>query len=359
MTSASPRKVSRKSGDSTPSSDAGGGALTIVSTPSSTSSPLSTSPTSAPSSSMIPRKPLFILGPAPAKVGDEMDDSSRLQMTMASSPPRSLLSTSPSGVQRHHLLTYHEHHLIPYADWQVILYNDHNGQLVLWNQDDRRAVVERLRPEGRRSGRRGSNIAEESGDLCPACGQTLPFPRTHYTSRPGRPHGSESFMTEEYFRLLQSSSSFRTSDDDDPSRIADVLGDTSFDDFRDAQRSRGPIRLRPPPSMTTPQPSSTESSQTSSSTSSNTANAASDGASGNTNANSNGLSEKSFNQGYYEKFFVEVKKLGRGQRGSVFLVQHVLDSVYLGDYAVKSIPVGVSHSWLVRQLQEVHLLERL
>ena len=63
------------------------------------------------------------------------------------------------------------------------------------------------------------------------------------------------------------------------------------------------------------------------------------------------LSKSSFNQGYYEKFFIEIKKLGRGQRGSVFLVQHVLDSIYLGDYAAKSIPIGISHSWLVRQLQ--------
>jgi serine/threonine protein kinase len=71
------------------------------------------------------------------------------------------------------------------------------------------------------------------------------------------------------------------------------------------------------------------------------------------------LSASAFNQGYYERFFIETRKLGRGLRGSVFLVKHVLDSVYLGDYAVKSIPIGVSHKWLVRQLQEVHLLEKL
>ncbi|KAJ3126629.1 putative serine/threonine-protein kinase iks1 [Physocladia obscura] len=80
---------------------------------------------------------------------------------------------------------------------------------------------------------------------------------------------------------------------------------------------------------------------------------------GSSNSNTNTLSESCFNQGYYDRFFVEIKKLGRGLRGSVFLVQHVLDTVFLGEYAVKSIPVGASHSWLVRQLQEVHLLERL
>nr|KAJ3423202.1 putative serine/threonine-protein kinase iks1 [Polyrhizophydium stewartii] len=71
------------------------------------------------------------------------------------------------------------------------------------------------------------------------------------------------------------------------------------------------------------------------------------------------LDARSFNQGYYDRFFVEERKLGRGQRGSVFLCQHVLDKVPLGQFAVKAIPVGTSHTWLVRMLKEVHLLERL
>ncbi|KAJ3309563.1 putative serine/threonine-protein kinase iks1 [Boothiomyces sp. JEL0838] len=68
---------------------------------------------------------------------------------------------------------------------------------------------------------------------------------------------------------------------------------------------------------------------------------------------------QSFNQGYYDKFFVEQKKLGRGQRGSVFLAQHVLQGVNIGMFAVKAIPVGESHSWLVRMLKEVTLLGKL
>ena len=69
--------------------------------------------------------------------------------------------------------------------------------------------------------------------------------------------------------------------------------------------------------------------------------------------------EDSFNQGYYDRFFVEEKKLGRGQRGSVYLVQHVIDGIPLGQYAVKTIPCGESHSFLSRMLQEVNLLESL
>ncbi|KAI8908956.1 kinase-like domain-containing protein [Gorgonomyces haynaldii] len=71
------------------------------------------------------------------------------------------------------------------------------------------------------------------------------------------------------------------------------------------------------------------------------------------------VDSQSFNQGYYDRFFVEQKKLGRGQRGNVFLCQHVLDRVVLGEFAIKAIPVGASHQWLVRMLKEVRLLERL
>ncbi|OBZ88361.1 putative serine/threonine-protein kinase iksA [Choanephora cucurbitarum] len=71
------------------------------------------------------------------------------------------------------------------------------------------------------------------------------------------------------------------------------------------------------------------------------------------------LNENAFNQGYYANFFVEVNKLGKGFRGSVFLCEHVLDGVKLGKYAVKKVAIGNNHPWLVRMLREVHLLERL
>ena len=46
------------------------------------------------------------------------------------------------------------------------------------------------------------------------------------------------------------------------------------------------------------------------------------------------------NQGYYERFFVELAKLGRGARGTVFLCQHVLHGHALGKYAIKKVPIG-------------------
>lgn len=72
-----------------------------------------------------------------------------------------------------------------------------------------------------------------------------------------------------------------------------------------------------------------------------------------------GLHRRSFNNGYYSRFFVEERKLGSGGVGGVYLTHHVLDSVRLGTYAVKKIPVGNSRSWLLQVLKEVRALEGL
>ncbi|KAI8814495.1 hypothetical protein BJ742DRAFT_766314 [Cladochytrium replicatum] len=47
------------------------------------------------------------------------------------------------------------------------------------------------------------------------------------------------------------------------------------------------------------------------------------------------LLSAAFNQGYYSHFFIEQRKLGRGHRGSVFLYQHILDHIVLGERAIK------------------------
>ncbi|CAO3592796.1 unnamed protein product [Absidia cylindrospora] len=43
----------------------------------------------------------------------------------------------------------------------------------------------------------------------------------------------------------------------------------------------------------------------------------------------------------------------------VYLCEHTLDGVKLGKYAVKKVAIGNNHTWLVKMLREVHLLERL
>ncbi|KAF8223462.1 kinase-like protein [Tricholoma matsutake] len=64
-------------------------------------------------------------------------------------------------------------------------------------------------------------------------------------------------------------------------------------------------------------------------------------------------------EGYFKAFFQEEYKLGMGANGSVFLCQHMLDGNALGHFAVKKIAVGESHSYLLKILREVRLLESL
>lgn len=72
-----------------------------------------------------------------------------------------------------------------------------------------------------------------------------------------------------------------------------------------------------------------------------------------------GISSAAFSQDYFKKFFVEETELGRGGKGVVLLVKHVLDGVSLGHYACKRVPVGDDHEWLEKVLGEVQLLQHL
>ncbi|KAI1916728.1 putative serine/threonine-protein kinase iks1 [Ophidiomyces ophidiicola] len=72
-----------------------------------------------------------------------------------------------------------------------------------------------------------------------------------------------------------------------------------------------------------------------------------------------GISSTAFSEGYFNRFFVEEGILGRGGKGVVLRVQHVLDGVSLGQYACKRVPVGDDHEWLKKVLIEVQLLQRL
>ncbi len=72
-----------------------------------------------------------------------------------------------------------------------------------------------------------------------------------------------------------------------------------------------------------------------------------------------GLDASSPAAGYYSRFFVELKKLGRGASGHVYLCQHVLNGNPLGLYAVKKIACGDDAEQLLRTLKEVHLMETL
>ncbi|KAF1956990.1 kinase-like protein [Byssothecium circinans] len=72
-----------------------------------------------------------------------------------------------------------------------------------------------------------------------------------------------------------------------------------------------------------------------------------------------GISARAFSPGYFKTFFVEEQELGRGGKGVVLLVRHVLDGVNLGLFACKRVPVGDDHEWLEKVLIEVQLLQNL
>src|SRR2546423_3147064 len=74
---------------------------------------------------------------------------------------------------------------------------------------------------------------------------------------------------------------------------------------------------------------------------------------------SHGISASAFAPNYFERFFVLEKELGRGGRGVVLLVKHVLDGVPLGSFACKRVPIGDDHEWLEKVLVEVQLLQTL
>lgn len=71
------------------------------------------------------------------------------------------------------------------------------------------------------------------------------------------------------------------------------------------------------------------------------------------------ISSSAFTQGYFKTFFVEERELGRGGKGVVLLVRHLLDGVSLGHFACKRVPVGDDHVWLEKVLVEVQLLQNL
>ncbi|RVD88337.1 uncharacterized protein DFL_002526 [Arthrobotrys flagrans] len=76
-------------------------------------------------------------------------------------------------------------------------------------------------------------------------------------------------------------------------------------------------------------------------------------------SSTHGISSSAFSPGYFNQFFVKEKELGKGGKGVVLLVRHVLDGVNLGLFACKRVPVGDDHEWLAKVLQEVQLLQQL
>jgi serine/threonine protein kinase len=71
------------------------------------------------------------------------------------------------------------------------------------------------------------------------------------------------------------------------------------------------------------------------------------------------IRREAFSPNYFSTFFTEERELGRGGKGVVLLVQHVIDGLPLGHFACKRVPVGDDHAWLEKVLVEVELLAKL
>jgi serine/threonine protein kinase len=63
--------------------------------------------------------------------------------------------------------------------------------------------------------------------------------------------------------------------------------------------------------------------------------------------------------GYYKHYFKELRQLGRGTYGGVYLCRHLMCGVNLGDFALKKIPVGDKAGYLQSVLREVRILEEV
>lgn len=65
------------------------------------------------------------------------------------------------------------------------------------------------------------------------------------------------------------------------------------------------------------------------------------------------------NNGYYRHYFKELRHLGRGTYGGVYLCRHIMCGVNLGEFALKKIPVGDKVTYLQSVLREVRILEEV
>ncbi|KAJ5145202.1 hypothetical protein N7448_002594 [Penicillium atrosanguineum] len=194
--------------------------------------------------------------------------------------------------------------MIPYGgNLDVVL--RHNDSVVVFDRDSQQVAL-----------RNASDARNADLELanCPLCRQPM-----REDSR-GRHHGSTDpeaeFINPNYFRML----------------------DNSLPSSASSSRPPSPRRRLVPPALSDGRPTSGPTSEP---------------------RPPQGISSAAFSTDYFKKFFVEERVLGKGGKGVVLLVKHMLDGVSLGHYACKRVPVGDDHEWLEKVLGEVQLLQHL
>ncbi|KAF2423433.1 kinase-like protein [Tothia fuscella] len=227
--------------------------------------------------------------------------------------------------------------LVPYVPEQsreIVL--RHDSTVVVYDQRSRQLSL-----------RDASQASSLEYTACPTCHRPFDDPPPHHESSEQSPqnHNSTHWMDPAYFHMLQHSAAPSRNPSPPPSprkRLVQPV-DRTVSPLSSGRRDRGTGRqvcmdmeeLRSPPG-------------------------AEFIASGTrTPPKSSGISTHAFSQGYFNNFFVEEGELGRGGKGVVLLVRHVLDGVSLGHFACKRVPVGDDHVWLEKVLVEVQLLQNL
>ena len=201
--------------------------------------------------------------------------------------------------------------VVPYDTHREIVLR-HNDSIVVYDPSSHQLVP------------RSSSVADLNHASCPTCHQ--PWPDHAEDLGPGTPAESDSgteggFRNPDYFQLLQQGFQNSTEPSGPPSPIRRRL----------VQGSGAPSETQTPAFFGYAAPPDGYTS----------------------------ISSSAYSQGFLESHFPVVKELGRGGRGVVFLVEHVLNNIPLGFHACKRIPVGDDHRWLEKVLQEVQLLARL
>lgn len=206
----------------------------------------------------------------------------------------------------------------------LIPYTSQHGQIVLRHGN---AVVA-LDPQSEQLTPRHARKSSDEFNECPLCHRTFAEQQDAYRTRKAS-ETDHAFVNPDYFRLLQDRAYSKTN-----SASTSPSG-RNLRALRSAELSSEGVSTR---------------------LAVNDANA---GETSTADVQDHSIKNTSFLPGYFAQFFVERGILGRGGRGIVMLVEHVLDGVNLGQFACKRIPVGNDHDWLAKVLVEVQLLQRL
>lgn len=206
-----------------------------------------------------------------------------------------------------------DNRLVPYTTSSRAVVLRHGNALVLYNEDSRSVEL----------GYADINDDDAESNVCPTC--LRPYDNRRASEPAETEHGrshDQTFITPEYFRLLQESRA--------PSEVPSRSGSPQLrlisSDIPKHQSS-SPAQTPTPPRLK--------------------------------RSISQRINSDAFSPGYFKTFFELERELGRGGNGVVFLVRHVINEVDLGRFACKRIPVGDDVEWLRKVLLEVQLLQNL